>query len=358
MDPRYEGLRIAATRPRARVARALAELGIAIVADSGAEQECELYIVSDRVAVERRDGAAFLRGIQDKTLFTSAIYLREHFLIPLLIVEGQASFEYTSFSPQAARGALTAMVLEYGISVLPSRDVDDTVALIAMLARQEQLGIPEISLIPKRRATDLPDLQRRVVEMLPGCGRVVARDLLQHFGDVRRIATAGEEELRQAPGIGSKGAAQIHRVLNAEYLAVDTERNLEDAIAAEPSLLFAQPVTLVARQHHLRAEGSEDDVIDLAYHDAADDELILVELKRGVLRPEHEAQLRRYLDNAGRSPLLRDYLDRGSRVAGILATTAAGGHSPASADIVCRVLAEPRVTEVLAQLRARRLARR
>ena len=162
-------LSIAVTKPKGKVAVLLTEMGIDVCPIEDDEGNVDRYVLSDRVAVERRTGSAFLRGIQDKTLFTSAIFLREHFAIPILIIEGKVNYEFTLFNPQAIRGALTSMMLEYGINVLTTTDLDETVSLLGMLARQEQIGIPDISLIPKRKAVDLPDLQCRVVEMLPGC---------------------------------------------------------------------------------------------------------------------------------------------------------------------------------------------
>ncbi len=72
-------------------------------------------------------------------------------------------------------------------------------------------------------------MQRRAMEMLPGCGMVLARQLLQHFGSVRRIVSATPDELRLVRGLGARKAADINKVVSAEYEAVDTERDLEDA---------------------------------------------------------------------------------------------------------------------------------
>jgi ERCC4-type nuclease len=348
-------LTIAATKPRGRPARMLAEMGVAVVPVEEDEGNVDRYVVSKRLAIERRTGASFLRGIQDKTLFTSAIYLREHFRLPILIVEGEVDYQYSAFDPQAVRGALSSMVLLYGLSVLATPDLEETVALIAMMARHEQAGVPAISLIPKRKATDLADLQRRVVEMLPGCGMVMARDLLQHFGSVRRVLNATEEELGGARGVGAQKAAQIHRVVNAEYESIDTERYLEDAIEAEPRLLFHRPVTLIARQHCIYIERGERHVVDLVFLDRKANELVLVELKRGRIVPEHYQQIRRYLDNAHRSRLLRPLLEKGARVRGMLATVEECAAELPDAEVSVCLVDRKRCVEVLKRLRKRRL---
>jgi len=362
-------LTIWASKPKGKPAIMLAETGIDIEPIEENEGNVDRYILSKRLAVERRTGSAFLRGIQDKTLFTSAIYLSEHFEIAILIVEGPINTTYSAFDPQAIRGALSSMMLVYGISLLSTSAVEETAALLAMLARQEQVGVPEISLIPKRKATDLADMQRRVVEMLPGCGMTTARDLLQHFGSVRRIANTTAAELRGMHGIGANRAAEIHRVLNAEYESVDTEKNLEDAIEAAPELLFDQPVTLLARQHHVYTEGKEGDktpsrgpggssgerhVVDLVFAGQEANDLILVELKRGKLVQEHEDQLRRYLDHAHESPLLHACLEASARLRGVLATVTDCGYRPKNRDITVRIVDRERTIAVLKRLRAER----
>ncbi|MBL7202327.1 MAG: hypothetical protein ISS56_19475 [Anaerolineae bacterium] len=348
-------LAIAATKPRGKPAVLLAEQGITVHPIDEDEGNVDRYVLSRRLAVERRTGGTFLRGIEDKTLFTSAIYLREHFKIPVLIVEGETEDAHRAFSPQAIRGALASMVIRYGLSVLSTPDVQGTVALLAMMARQEQLGIADISTIPKRQAADLPDLQRRVIEMLPGCGMVMARNLLQRLGSVRRIVNATEEELCEVGGIGAVRAAEIHRMCNAEYASIDTERDLEDAVEAAPDLLFEGPVTLLARQHTLYSDGGERQVIDLVFLDDRAGELILVELKRGRLVRQHEEQLRHYLDQAHRSSLLRPLLDGGLRVRGIVATAAECAFEPRREGITACIVDAERARQVLVGLwRARR----
>lgn len=325
MDTDPTRLTISATKPDGRLGRMLTAMGIMIVPVPGDEGNVDRYILSKRLGVERRTGGGFLKGIMDRTLFTSAVFLREHYQIPTLIVEGPVDYEHSRFDPRAVRGALSSMLIQYGLSVLSTDDAAETAELLALMARHEQCGIPEISLVPKRKATELADLQRRVVEMLPGCGMVLARELLQTFGSVASIVAADVADLRQVRGVGARKASEFHRVLHAEYEAVDTERDVEDAIELEPSLLFDRPVVLLARQHCIFTEGGEKHVVDMVYLDQGAGIVHLVELKRGKLAAPHAAQLRRYLDHAADSRLLRPLLTDGLEVRGILATVEEGG---------------------------------
>lgn len=242
------------------------------------------------------------------------------------------------------------MLIEYGITVLRTEGMEETAEVLGMLTRQEQVGIPEISLVPKRRAEDLPDRQRRVVEMLPGCGRVLARSLLHHFGSVQAVVDASEEELRALKGIGAKTAAEIRQVCQTPYEAIDSEQEFEDAIEHQPSLLFHHSGRLLARQHAL---GTREHLVDLVFLDEQEREVILVELKTGRLSREHEEQLQRYLDHAGDSPLVAEQLQAGYAVRGMLATLEPTPYRPRNRELHVAHVNREKAIRALADRNAR-----
>lgn len=354
MNIDLSSLTISVTKPNARPAFVLSEMGINIRPIEEDEGNIDRYIISERLAIERRIGSTFLQGIIDKTLYTSAIYLREHFNTPILIVEGEIQHECRFFDPQAIRGTLSCMILLYGLSVLSTPNVEETAMLIAMMTRQEQIGTHEISLIPKRKATTLDDMQRRVIEMLPSCGMVMARALLQHFGSIKEIVNATQEDFCSLPGIGEKRASEIYQVLNTEYEAVDTEKQLEDAIEESSDLLFDQPVNLLARQHYIFTEEKERHIVDMVFYDPESDEIILVELKRGKIAMDHYHQIKRYLDNAPKSGLLKSFLEKGSSIRGILATVEECKFDVGDSNVSVCIINRNRTIEVLKKIRKRR----
>ena len=144
-------------------------------------------------------------------------------------------------------------------------------------------------------------------------------------------------------------------MLHAEYRAVDTERNLEDAIEAEPSVLFEEDVELIARQHVITTGPRERHIVDLIYYVPDRNELVLVELKRGTLTAEHEAQLTRYFGVVAESALLRSYLERGAMLRGMLATVTPGDYVPDSPRVSAVVVEEDVVIGVLSRLRRDRV---
>ena len=95
------------TRPAGAPALRLAQMGLAVL-PLDEDESTDRYLLSQRLAVDRRTAATLLSGIADKTLFTDAIYLHDAFQIPILILEGQVDYRYTGFHPQAVRGAITA----------------------------------------------------------------------------------------------------------------------------------------------------------------------------------------------------------------------------------------------------------
>ena len=92
--------------------------------------------------------------------------------------------------------------------------------------------------------------------------------------------------------------------------------------------------------------------------DRAASTLILVELKHGRLEPAHREQLRRYLDHARESSLLRRHLDRGCALRGVLASLDPGKLALRYDDITVRKVDAARVIPILARLRRRALRRR
>ncbi len=217
---------IPCTKPDAAVAQALREQGVEtplLPLTVDISPFPERYALGEGRVVERITTAQFIRGIIWKTLFQTAIDMRGTVAAPVFAIEGEFSYEYSAIHPNAVRGALSALMMEYGASVLRTVDVADSAALIVMMAQHAQFGVPGISLAAKRKPQSPADEQRRIVEMLPGVGFTLARRLLQHFGSVERIMQASCEELAEVKGLSAKGTPKILDVLCREYRAIDFE---------------------------------------------------------------------------------------------------------------------------------------
>ena len=92
------------------------------------------YQVSEEVAIERKTAKDFVDSIIDKRLFKQAIELREEFKKPIIILEGDDL--YSGFiNPNAIRGSIASIALDFGISIIPTRNAQDTAAMIKRIAK-------------------------------------------------------------------------------------------------------------------------------------------------------------------------------------------------------------------------------
>lgn len=181
------------------------------------------YQVSDDVVIERKTAKDFVDSIIDKRLFKQARELSEEFKRPLLILEGDDIYN-GMLNPNAVRGTLASIAIDFGISIIPTRNSQDTAAMIKRIAVREQNGEKtHIQIRTDKKPVSLWEQQLFIVESLPNIGPVNAKNLLQHFGSVEKVITASETELQEVEGIGKKTAKNIRKVVESKYLYFEKE---------------------------------------------------------------------------------------------------------------------------------------
>lgn len=181
------------------------------------------YQVSDDVAIERKTAKDFVDSIMDKRLFKQATDLREEFKNPLIILEGD-DFYNGFINPNAVRGSIASIALDFGISIIPTRNAQDTAAMIKRIAIREQTGEkPHIQTRTDKKPVNMWEQQLFIVESLPNIGPVNAKKLLEHFGTVSKVINASENELMEVEGIGKKTAKNIRKVVDSKYLHFQNE---------------------------------------------------------------------------------------------------------------------------------------
>ena len=149
--------------------------------------------------------------------------MSEEFKHPILILEGNDL--YSGFiHPNAIRGTMASIAIDFGISIIPTRNSQDTAAMIKRIAVREQNGdrIP-IQVRTDKKPTSLMEQQLFIVESLPNIGPVNAKNLLKHFGSVANVLNASENELQEVEGIGKITAQEIRKVLDSKYLYFEKE---------------------------------------------------------------------------------------------------------------------------------------
>lgn len=202
---------------RSHVVHSLEKLGVEVILRT---LQVGDYVVSDRVGIERKAAEDFLSTFLDgRDLFSQISDLARAYRRPLLIIEGEGIYSKRQIHPNAIRGALSTVAIDFGVPVLFTRDEEDTAALISVIAKREQAGDSkkEINLHGNKTASTLPEQQEYLVSAISEIGPVVARNLLLHFGSVERIMKASREELMEVELVGPKTADRIREVVSTEY---------------------------------------------------------------------------------------------------------------------------------------------
>ena len=179
------------------------------------------YVLSDRAVVERKSTADFVDSLLnegDRSIFEQIGDAARHYARPIVILEGDGLYEQRNVHPNAIRGALASLAIDFGASVLRTTDGDDTADLLEVIARREQeTEDREVSVHGEKGAKTLTEQQEYVVASIAEIGPVTARTLLADFGSVEAVMTASEGDLTDVEGIGPVTAERITEVTRSAY---------------------------------------------------------------------------------------------------------------------------------------------
>ncbi len=199
------------------IARKLSEMGATV--DVKQLQVAD-FLVSEKVAVERKTTADFLQSMIDGRLMGQMSEMCRNFESPILMIEGDPVELYTerNIHPNAIRGAIASIAVNFGVPIIYTTSPDDTAAFLYVLAKREQEGgKKEIALRGEKKAMSLSEWQQFVVESLPNISAVMAKRLLEHFGSVEKVFNAEEKQLQDVEGVGDVKAQRIREIIRSEY---------------------------------------------------------------------------------------------------------------------------------------------
>jgi ERCC4-related helicase/ERCC4-type nuclease len=199
------------------VAKTLDRLGMEL---SFAALEIGDYVVSDRLAVERKRTDDFASSLIDgkRNLFAQLSDLARVYEKPVLIIEGGDLFTSRQLNPNAIYGSLISIAIDFRISILYSRDEEETAAILKILAKREQTeNKRDVNPHGKKSASTLAEQQEYLISSISNIGPKAARNLLLHFGSVEAFMKADLAELKKVKLIGPKTAARIREVLESPY---------------------------------------------------------------------------------------------------------------------------------------------
>ncbi|ESP87849.1 DEAD/DEAH box helicase [Candidatus Halobonum tyrrellensis] len=178
------------------------------------------YVLSDRVAVERKSVADFLDTLVggDRSMFEQVKDTARAYARPVVIVEGDDLYGERNVHPNAVRGALASLAIDFDASVLRTEDEAATADLLEVIARREQeTNDREVSAHGEKASKTLAEQQEYVVSSIADIGPVTARALLDHFGTVEAVMTAREEDLLEVAGVGPVTAERVREVVGSDY---------------------------------------------------------------------------------------------------------------------------------------------
>jgi Fanconi anemia group M protein len=178
------------------------------------------YILSDRVAVERKTVEDFLDTLLggDRSLFEQLGDLTRNYSRSILVLEGENLYERRDVHPEAIRGAVASLVVDFGVSLIETDDDEETMALLETIAtREQEEDDREVSVHGEKQSKTLVEQQEYVVSSIADIGPVTARSLLAHCGSVEAVMTADTETLQEAEGVGEVTADRIREVVGSGY---------------------------------------------------------------------------------------------------------------------------------------------
>lgn len=170
------------------------------------------------VGIERKTIMDFLNSIIDKRILQQLIYLKENFNVPILIIEGRENiYMIRKFHPNAIRGMLASIAIDFQVPILQTKNYRDTASLIKVIAKRLEKPRSIPSLLKKRKPATLKEQQEYIIESLPTIGPTLAKSLLKKFKSVKKIINASEEKLQKVEKLGPKKSKLIKKVADSKY---------------------------------------------------------------------------------------------------------------------------------------------
>jgi len=136
---------------------------------------------------------------------------------PVLIIEGGDLYTQRDIHPNAIRGVLAALSIDMGVSVLFSRDEQDTAQMLMVIAKREESARGEHKAHPHKTHRSVKEEQEYIISAFPEIGMRNARLLLSHFGSIQGIVNATLEELVAVKGIGEKTRQKVFDLCRLKY---------------------------------------------------------------------------------------------------------------------------------------------
>ncbi len=188
------------------------------------------YIVAPETVVERKTISDLASSIFDGRLFDQCNRLKEHYQLPILLIEGDINeIEELTENPFIIYGAISSVVIDFKIPVIPTPNASHTAKLlISMCSRKDVSKGPFIKKI--RKSNDLQKQQLSMLCSLPGVGEKTAIRMLKKFGTPLRVLNSSTTELSKISSLGEARAKNIKKLLQSQskHLKKTSQKTLHD----------------------------------------------------------------------------------------------------------------------------------
>ena len=189
------------------------------------------YIVAPETVVERKSIRDLMSSVFDGRLFDQCSRLKDHFLHPIVLMEGNVDeIEEITDNPLIFYGALSTVVLEFKIPIIPTPTAMHTAKLLVSLcSKKDSPSGPYLKKIKK--SSDLEKQQLSVLCSLPGIGEKFAIRLLEKFGTPLNVFNGTTAELAKIEGLGEVRAKKIKKMLESKskFMKKTNQKTLHDS---------------------------------------------------------------------------------------------------------------------------------
>lgn len=179
------------------------------------------YIIGD-IAIERKTVNDFISSMINRRLIQQLPNLQQ-FENRLIIIEGLDENELydddkeSGVHPNAIRGMILSIIFDYKTPIILTKDYKDTAKFLILTAKRFEKEKQELSLNAKRKAKNIYEQQRFIIEGFPGIGPKTARELLKKFKTLKGVINAPLEEIARIKKMNEKKARKFIDLINTKY---------------------------------------------------------------------------------------------------------------------------------------------
>ena len=169
------------------------------------------YLIDDGIVIERKTYSDFATSLVDGRLFPQAAALARSPHRPIVLLEGPTPAQMPDVHAHSLKGAMLSLAVMWRLPVICSRNPEDSLRILRLLAGQLARTNPEVLQRYDRKPKRFASRRLYMLQGLPGVGPALANRLLVHFGSVERVITADQGLLAQVRGIGASQSKDGNR---------------------------------------------------------------------------------------------------------------------------------------------------